>query len=335
MKTSNVTNKPFISATNQTFSKNLNKKVSFGCSKYTTSRALKKEISKNLDGLPKTLVNLGKNTGEIMSILVTAVGTAFVAPLFIAFNPLSKEDKETTIYSALRQPISAVIAVATQVGINKKFNNWIDKLASEGKLDKADLTSQPQKTYLKSIIKKENPKITKEDLRYEIETRQDKAFDTAIKKTKEAYKNGGPTWEELIRPKMYKDTKSELIKELGQEEFKKLSAKDANNKIIQKAADKLKKCFETEASEIAKSRKIQLEEALQEVKIENLVGTQIKNAQTVLKNFKNYAGIGLSLAMLPISCSLLNWAYPRIMEKIMPEATAKKHLKEANNENIS
>ena len=44
-------------------------------------------------------------------------------------------------------------------------------------------------------------------------------------------------------------------------------------------------------------------------------------------------GLLVTLGTLPFTCGFLNWAYPRIMEKIMPEMTEKK--KEANNEKIS
>ena len=71
---------------------------------------LGKDVSKKSKFIPKALTYLGQNDGEILNTVVTAVGTSVVAPIFIAGNPLSKEDKETKWYSAMRQPISAVIA---------------------------------------------------------------------------------------------------------------------------------------------------------------------------------------------------------------------------------
>ena len=35
-------------------------------------------------------------------------------------------------------------------------------------------------------------------------------------------------------------------------------------------------------------------------------------------------GIVISLLTLPFACGILNWSYPRIMEKIMPEVANKK-----------
>lgn len=150
------------------------------------------DIINNLPRLPRLLAKLKQLNGETLSILTTAIGTAFVAPVFIAFNPLSKESKETKMYSAMRQPISAVIAVGAQLGITSQFNKWVANLAKNGKLD--------------------------------------------------------------------------ILKDLGK-----------------------------------------------------------KEAATTLKSIQQYGGIVLSLATLPITCGILNWAYPRIMEKFMPNiANAKK-----------
>ena len=44
-------------------------------------------------------------------------------------------------------------------------------------------------------------------------------------------------------------------------------------------------------------------------------------------------GLVVTLATLPITCGLLNWAYPRIMEYIMPEMSAKKKNPSEKTEN--
>lgn len=96
---------------------------------------LSKKITENSPKFAKILTKLGQNNGEALNIIVTAIGTALVAPFFIAFNPLSKEDKDTKIYSAMRQPISAVIAVGSQLGITSQFNKWVKNLAAKDKID--------------------------------------------------------------------------------------------------------------------------------------------------------------------------------------------------------
>jgi hypothetical protein len=60
--------------------------------------------------------------GEIGGILLTALGTGLVAPIFIGYNPFvhapkdatpeEKEDvKNTKQYTAMRQPVSAALAI--------------------------------------------------------------------------------------------------------------------------------------------------------------------------------------------------------------------------------
>ena len=59
---------------------------------YVVDRSINRAVSmltpKKLNGLYK----LGANNGENLNNIVTAVGTAGVAPIFIRFNPLSDED---------------------------------------------------------------------------------------------------------------------------------------------------------------------------------------------------------------------------------------------------
>ena len=71
-----------------------------------------KAITKDSGGFNRFLTYAGEKQGEALNILVTAFGTAIVCPMFIRFNPFSKEDKQTKAYSAWRQPISAIIAVS-------------------------------------------------------------------------------------------------------------------------------------------------------------------------------------------------------------------------------
>jgi hypothetical protein len=75
-----------------------------------------------------------KCAGEKTSIIINALGTGLLARLVIANNPLSKEDEDTKKYSAMRQPISAVIAIITQLAVNMKADKIIDKLACNNRL---------------------------------------------------------------------------------------------------------------------------------------------------------------------------------------------------------
>ena len=50
-----------------------------------------------------------------------------------------------------------------------------------------------------------------------------------------------------------------------------------------------------------------------------------------LKAHKQITGLIVSFLMLPISCSLLNWCYPRFMDAFFPNLSNKKHPKEIKN----
>ncbi len=120
--------------------------------------------------------------GEIGGILITALGTGLVAPIFIGFNPFVKapknatkeqkeENKNTKLYTAMRQPISAALAIVFQASVQKYIDKGLDavynnpKLASKARLtiDQQDLNT---KTFIEDTIKKEmkQEKISKPSL---------------------------------------------------------------------------------------------------------------------------------------------------------------------------
>lgn len=105
----------------------------------------------------KFINKLSETAGEIQNIIFIGLGTALVAPIFIAYNPLSKQDDKTKKYSALRQPISAVIATATGIGVNMPIAAYFNKMAAEGKFKTFDMQAKPASGFLKdrynSIIK--------------------------------------------------------------------------------------------------------------------------------------------------------------------------------------
>lgn len=96
----------------------------------------RKELSRQLlKSMPKSMSIMDKLnalSGEVPNICINALGTAFVAPIFIKYNFLSKTDEDTRTYSAWRQPISAVLAVITQAGILVPINKMIMHASNEG-----------------------------------------------------------------------------------------------------------------------------------------------------------------------------------------------------------
>lgn len=413
------------------------------------NRDLTKQISESSPGLIKFLTKLGKNNGEILNTVVTAIGTAFVAPIFIAFNPFSKEDKDTKVYSALRQPISAVIAVLIQIGVISKFNNWLDHVASVDILQ-----SKPQVSYLKKMLKWQQPGISKDAIANQIEKIQDDAFWNEVNTQREKLKNADIDYKTLIDANAYKTAQGNVLDEF-KSEIKGMSKKEAKKFIdeetmkraaqnieaevydeavvkeriaklaqgstpfdealrglkehrstqIDEFVDKIlkdvksgekvdkktltsvmEKLMESNKSikeffkdlrldkdqaelekiikkelkallssgdyseqvrELRRANRViekldnsgafekckkylgkRFDEILQSVKIKRMVKATINNGEGVLKCTKKWGGLVLSLLTLPVSCGLLNWAYPRIMEKVMPQVAQKKKAKE-------
>lgn len=104
---------------------------------------------------------LSRTSGEIQNIMIIGLGTAFVAPLFIANNPLSKEDKKSKQYSAWRQPISAVISTAFSFAANYSVNKWFDKTAKNGNLAKFDMSGAWPESYIKDKYNSIKGKLAK------------------------------------------------------------------------------------------------------------------------------------------------------------------------------
>lgn len=127
------------------------KQQSFG--NYVNARRINRAVGSMMSGKTKTLYTLGKNNGENLNNTVTAVGTAAVAPIFIRYNPLSDEDPKVKAYSALRQPLSAVLALGVQLPVMTAYNKLLDIWAASGRVRRFDLSAKPPETTLKNLAK--------------------------------------------------------------------------------------------------------------------------------------------------------------------------------------
>ncbi len=113
--------------------------------------------------------------GEIQNQLINAVGTGLIAPIFIKYNPLSDKDENTRTYTAWRQPISAVLAIATQCAIVKPFNDLIRRWSDNGMAGLAhNATFCPSDHHVEKLIKKENKgkKFSKEEMKSAVSARK-------------------------------------------------------------------------------------------------------------------------------------------------------------------
>ena len=389
-------------------------------------------LNKNNGKFAKFLNYVGENQGEALNVLVTAVGTAIVCPIFIAFNPLSKEDKKTKAYSAWRQPISAIIAVAVQLTITKWFNNWIAKAAStkdengQPHFARADLRAKPHEKYLTRIIKLEHPEWNKNQIENEVKQRQIDAEKAEVHRYRQIMRDKQieikdlvcqdyiDKAEELFFEEFKTNNKEEIEKKFGksiddiwsiklkkhlnkmldekaaslgkdkqtllQETAEKIIEKEVTAEAVTKSiirylkakganVDKAIETCNTEgvtriikylnldakfaadlnAEKIAEEIVTRLnhvkdyenehqlkdftsvkhmgdsyEEVLHNVKVKKLVRSRTSDAKRVFKTKNTQLGLIVTLATLPFTCGFLNWSYPRIMEKIMPEMSAKK-----------
>ena len=118
----------------------------------------------------KAMKSLEWLKGEIGGILITALGTGLVAPIFIGYNPFvkapknatpeqKKENENTKLYTAMRQPISAALAIVFQASVQKYIDKGLDKVFNNPKISKYARTNLDQQelnteTYIQSKVKK-------------------------------------------------------------------------------------------------------------------------------------------------------------------------------------
>ena len=65
------------------------------------------------------------------------------------------------------------------------------------------------------------------------------------------------------------------------------------------------------------------------VKIKKWLINRINLSETKLKVWKDKSGMVVGLLILPITCTILNWAYPKIMKKLFPRLSEVKEAKKA------
>ncbi len=153
-----------------------NKNISFGNLATSTEwltraaaandKTLVKGFEKIMPAPVRALNCVHKCTGEVGTNLVNAVGTGVVAPVFIAYNPLSNTDKDTRTYSAWRQPISAVLAVLMQIAVVLPFDKMLQRASDTGSLShQVNRTLIHEEKFLIKEYRKANPKASLEELK--------------------------------------------------------------------------------------------------------------------------------------------------------------------------
>jgi len=189
-----------------------------------THADIRKELLKHLSPQLKLMLKFKEWMGEAQNIIITAIGTGIIAPIFIKYNALSKADEDTRTYSAWRQPVSAVLAVVTQLGATIPFNNKVKSLANQGKLNNQSYNMTPfmDEKYLKKVIKKQHPEYTKSQVAEEVAKKQKIQHDELIRdmKTKNTvmYIEDGKPAKVAMDPTRFKNIMLATIDELIEEE---------------------------------------------------------------------------------------------------------------------
>ena len=142
-------------------------------------KAPKSMTDKIIDALPGKKVlrfmeeKLSWMKGEIGGVAMTAIGTGLVAPWPIAFNPFVKAHKDATeeekqdlkntkIYTALRQPISAVLAAVFQIAALQPIDKFLDYLYNTPEMAKNfDVDTNQSVINNKNFIKRQIQKEMK------------------------------------------------------------------------------------------------------------------------------------------------------------------------------
>lgn len=138
--------------------------------------------------------------GEVGGILITAIGTGLVAPFPIAYNPFVKapkgateeeiEDvKNTKKYSAMRQPISAVLAILFQVSALKPIDKFLDVIFNDPRFakhvgicnDQSAINSKSRiENLAKKKIKEEQPSLKGKEYKELLESTKKQIENTQV-----------------------------------------------------------------------------------------------------------------------------------------------------------
>lgn len=277
-------------------------------------------LFKLFSGKIRVMLKAHENMGEIQNQMINAVGTGFVAPLFIKFNPMSDTDENTRTYTAWRQPVSAVLAVATQCAIVKPFNDLIRWMSDIGYLGQNyNKTLAPSDNYIAKLIKEQNPnkKYSKEELKAEIES---------IKKQKEKALEKMISNNEIVFDKTTRKGGKTVIEKapMSENDFKQLVGDTIDSIIKSEEAQKL------EATTVKTPKK--MERAL-------FYNTHTEDSRKVLERISNkinneYTEADFSTDKVKSIHTELNKEFKAIIKELKTEAKADPSKKETNAELI-
>lgn len=151
--------------------------------KVKREKTTQKEFENLMPRMIKIISKFSKFQGEVPNIIINALGTGLIAPIFIKYNFLSKTDEDTRTYSAWRQPVSAVLAVITQAGMIMPFNHLVWKMNNKGEFSNPqyNTTAFPDAKYIQEQLKKEGCKLKGKELEGLAKQKYNENIDNLIK----------------------------------------------------------------------------------------------------------------------------------------------------------
>lgn len=314
-----------------------------------TKEQLAKRVSEELENQHKELLNNIRLKNRIM---------------LTSSNAPSQALSETAYHSTLLDTIKSLIKTDTdkQKSCNVKAekrlyrSEFLSKNAPEvqtvleeikGELDKADNLST-MKTYLKSKISQ----LKKQKADKELISMVKEILDRNKKVSAPPKVDGKPpidpkaiimeelrdkTDKMLEHVKKYADIKDKgaIQAEVAKSVAERKEAFEKSLSLLEDIKGRLEKGEKLSVSKIEKMLKKHAkgisfkDSALHTDFAEEMITKYKNNIENNLKGHKQFTGLIISLAVLPITCCLLNWVYPRFMDAVFPNLSNKKHDNEA------
>ena len=220
-------------------------------------------------------------------------------------------------YKALKRAITSDVIKEQAIS---NVDNEI-KTKAKIKFQFAQLAREAKKALMLHKLGIMKQGLSDTEIAAEMERKNYELFEDLVNKAKVIFENA---------PEDVPKGSSKLRKREAQILFDKLKEKLENapnpsQKASLKTREKLKAlvydCFDGEIKvEFLKTDgRETLEETIKDQQAKKWLTTRINNSQKVLKNFKQISGLIVGLGILPITCGVLNWAYPRIMEEFFPK----------------
>lgn len=287
---------------------------------------LKKDINSLMPKSVKFIDKMSGLKGDIPNILIFVAGSGAVAPLVILLNKYSNMEKKTREYMSIRQVISALVTLAVQVGIFLPFDKIISKMSNLGEFSntKYNKNGFQDLKYLQNKVKKENPHLSKDEIKNQAKLIQAKQLENMLNQLHE--KNTFSYEHQGKNISLGKNEMDLLIKETFTDLSK--NAPDKKNKfnaLLEKLTGKSVK----EISKDVKGIDNDIDFAA------NLIQKHIHKTGRRVDGLRIVIGIALSLLVMSPSIKLFNYIYPKIINKLFPNlADVKNTTTTQNNDKI-